>query len=79
MKFNPLARWSSQQVWAFLEEEGVPTNPLHQEGSAPSAVRLVHALFDPTSTSGKGAGGGKMPCPRNAVCTYERARPQSDE
>jgi thioredoxin-dependent adenylylsulfate APS reductase len=32
VKFNPLAQWSSQDVWAYLESENVPTNPLHLEG-----------------------------------------------
>jgi phosphoadenosine phosphosulfate reductase len=31
-KFNPLAEWSSDQVWAFLKKQGVPTNPLHSQG-----------------------------------------------
>ncbi len=32
VKVNPLAHWSGDQVWAFLEEEGVSTNPLHNQG-----------------------------------------------
>jgi phosphoadenosine phosphosulfate reductase len=31
-KFNPLAEWSSDQVWAFLKKRGVPTNSLHSQG-----------------------------------------------
>jgi len=32
LKFNPLANWSSQQVWSYILENGVPYNPLHQRG-----------------------------------------------
>jgi phosphoadenylyl-sulfate reductase (thioredoxin) len=32
VKVNPLAAWTSAQVWAALEAGGVPTNPLHQRG-----------------------------------------------
>lgn len=32
MKFNPLARWSSAQVWAYIRREGVPYNVLHDRG-----------------------------------------------
>ncbi len=32
LKFNPLAAWTSDQVWAYLHREGVPTNQLHAQG-----------------------------------------------
>jgi phosphoadenosine phosphosulfate reductase len=32
VKFNPLANWSSQQVWAYIRENQVPYNPLHDRG-----------------------------------------------
>ncbi|HYG54880.1 MAG TPA: phosphoadenylyl-sulfate reductase [Burkholderiales bacterium] len=31
-KFNPLARWSEAQVWAYVEEQGVPFNRLYEQG-----------------------------------------------
>jgi len=31
-KFNPLANWSSAQVWDYIEAYDVPYNPLHREG-----------------------------------------------
>lgn len=31
-KFNPLANWSSQQVWQYIREQRVPYNPLHDRG-----------------------------------------------
>jgi phosphoadenosine phosphosulfate reductase len=32
LKFNPLARWTSKQVWAYIREHDVPYNPLHDRG-----------------------------------------------
>jgi phosphoadenosine phosphosulfate reductase len=34
VKFNPLANWTSQQVWAYIRENNVPYNPLHDRGFA---------------------------------------------
>jgi phosphoadenosine phosphosulfate reductase len=31
-KFNPLADWSEDDVWAYLRAFGVPVNPLHARG-----------------------------------------------
>ena len=32
VKVNPLAAWTSADVWARVRERGIPTNPLHQLG-----------------------------------------------
>lgn len=32
VKFNPLANWTSQQVWTYIRENGVPYNALHERG-----------------------------------------------
>jgi len=32
VKFNPLANWSSRQVWDYIRENDVPFNPLHERG-----------------------------------------------
>jgi phosphoadenosine phosphosulfate reductase len=31
-KFNPLAEWNEEEVWSYLREHAVPTNPLHARG-----------------------------------------------
>ncbi len=31
-KFNPLASWSSEDVWDYIRENDVPYNPLHRKG-----------------------------------------------
>ena len=32
VKFNPLANWTSEQVWAYIHENDVPYNALHEKG-----------------------------------------------
>jgi phosphoadenosine phosphosulfate reductase len=32
MKVSPLANWTKQDVWARIRKEGVPYNPLHDQG-----------------------------------------------
>lgn len=32
MKINPIARWTKQQVWEYITRNGVPYNPLHDQG-----------------------------------------------
>ncbi|MBP2031265.1 phosphoadenosine phosphosulfate reductase [Methanohalophilus levihalophilus] len=32
LKFNPLANWTSEQVWQYIRENNVPYNELHEKG-----------------------------------------------
>ena len=53
LKINPLANWSSEEVWAYVRSHGVPVNRLHAEGypsvgCAPCS-RAVRAGEDPRS------------------------------
>ena len=32
IKYNPLANWTSKQVWEYIRSENVPYNPLHDRG-----------------------------------------------
>ena len=32
VKLNPLADWSSEDVWQYIDEHNVPYNPLHKRG-----------------------------------------------
>ncbi len=31
-KFNPLAEWSEEEIWAVIRALGIPYNPLHDQG-----------------------------------------------
>ena len=32
VKINPLARWTTKEVWRYIHDHNVPYNPLHDEG-----------------------------------------------
>jgi thioredoxin-independent 5'-adenylylsulfate reductase len=32
MKFNPLANWSAADTWAFIRDQSIPYNTLHEQG-----------------------------------------------
>jgi phosphoadenosine phosphosulfate reductase len=32
VKLNPLTQWSAREVWAFIRDNGVPYNVLHERG-----------------------------------------------
>jgi phosphoadenosine phosphosulfate reductase len=32
VKFNPIANWTSQQVWDYIQDNDVPYNELHEQG-----------------------------------------------
>ena len=32
LKLNPLIEWTEEQVWAYIKEQGVPYNKLHDQG-----------------------------------------------
>ena len=32
IKFNPLIQWTEQQVIAYVKDNGIPYNPLHDKG-----------------------------------------------
>ncbi|MHB8652769.1 MAG: phosphoadenylyl-sulfate reductase [Terriglobia bacterium] len=32
VKFNPLANWTSDQIWSYIHENDVPYNALHEKG-----------------------------------------------
>ena len=64
VKINPLANWSKQQVWDYIKANGVPYNPLHDQGF-PSigcwpCTRPVEAGQD--DRAGRWAGTEKTEC-----------------
>ena len=50
-KFNPLADWSDGDVWGYIRQFDVPTNPLHDQGypsiGCAPCTRPVSAGEDP--------------------------------
>ncbi len=64
LKLNPLADWTEEQVWAYIAQQGIPYNPLHDQ-SYPS-IGCTHCTApvapgqDPRS--GRWQGKGKTEC-----------------
>jgi phosphoadenosine phosphosulfate reductase len=64
VKINPIADWSSRQVWQYIREHDVPYNPLH-ERNYPSigcthCTRAVRPGEDPRA--GRWSGSSKTEC-----------------
>ena len=64
VKFNPLARWTVEDVWAYIKLHDVPYNPLHDR-NYPSigctyCTRPVQPGEDPRA--GRWAGQAKTEC-----------------
>lgn len=64
IKFNPLAAWTSEQVWAYIREHQVPYNALHDQGypsiGCTHCTRPVVPGQDPRA--GRWAGFAKTEC-----------------
>jgi phosphoadenosine phosphosulfate reductase len=64
VKLNPLAAWDEKQVWAYIIENGVPYNELHDRGypsiGCTNCTKPVRPGDDPRS--GRWAGFDKEEC-----------------
>jgi phosphoadenosine phosphosulfate reductase len=63
-KLNPLADWTSSQVWQYIHEQHLSYNPLHDRGypsiGCTHCTRAVAPGQDPRA--GRWAGTGKVEC-----------------
>ena len=63
-KLNPLADWSGEQVWAYINEHEIPYNPLHDEGYP--SIGCTHCTRKPgageDARAGRWAGREKTEC-----------------
>jgi phosphoadenosine phosphosulfate reductase len=64
VKFNPLARWTNEDVWTYIKRYEVPYNPLHDEGypslGCTYCTRAVQPGEDPRG--GRWSGFAKTEC-----------------
>jgi phosphoadenosine phosphosulfate reductase len=64
VKINPIADWSSKQVWQYIREHGITYNPLHDRGfpsiGCMHCTRAVSPGEDPRA--GRWAGFSKKEC-----------------
>ena len=59
-KASPLADWSDDDVWAYVQERELPVNPLHSRGYA--SIGCTHCTSPGTGREGRWAGSGKTEC-----------------
>jgi len=64
VKVSPLANWTKQKVWALINDEEVPYNPLHDQGypsiGCQPCTRAI--LFGEDERSGRWSGFQKTEC-----------------
>jgi len=64
VKVNPLARWTSADVWKYIAENDVPYNPLHDRGYPSIGCRYCTRPVDPGEPprAGRWSGSDKTEC-----------------
>jgi phosphoadenosine phosphosulfate reductase len=71
VKFNPLASWTSADVWAYIRANDSTVQPAARRRFHEYRLRALHAPGRaPMSTNATVAGGGKKRQAKNAVCTH---------
>ena len=63
-KLNPLADWSEDHVWSYIQEHDIPYNPLHDRGYP--SIGCTHCTRQPATgedaRAGRWAGSSKTEC-----------------
>jgi phosphoadenosine phosphosulfate reductase len=59
-KANPLADWSDERCWAYVNERGLPYNPLHDQGY--SSIGDTHSTLPGAGREGRWAGSDRTEC-----------------
>ena len=59
VKFNPIAAWTTEDVWAYIRENNVIYNPLHDQQLSKHRLRILHASSYAWRRSACGTLGGQ--------------------
>lgn len=59
-KIAPLWNWTEKDVWRYIAANGVPTNPLHDEGYA--SIGCTHCTQVGAGRAGRWSGAAKTEC-----------------
>jgi phosphoadenosine phosphosulfate reductase len=64
VKFNPLARWTNEDVWTYIKRHDVPYNSLHDQGYPSLGCTYCTRAVQPgeDSRAGRWAGFAKTEC-----------------
>jgi phosphoadenosine phosphosulfate reductase len=80
VKINPIADWTSKQVWRYLVENDVPYNSLHNQNypsiGCMQCTRAVHPGED--ARAGRWAGFAKTECGLHVLAADSPAQPDAD-
>jgi phosphoadenosine phosphosulfate reductase len=80
VKVNPIADWTSQQVWRYIHDNNVPYNQLHDRGypsiGCTLCTRAVHPGEDPRA--GRWPGTNKTECGLHVIGIEPLSRPPAD-
>jgi phosphoadenosine phosphosulfate reductase len=81
VKVNPLATWTSAQVWDYVRAHGVPTNPLHGQGYASIGCAPCTTPVAPGEDprAGRWRGREKTECGLHARTPATAAAPEGTE
>jgi len=64
-KANPLAAWSDELCWEYIEERSLPVNPLHEQGY--SSIGCTHCTVPGAGREGRWSGMEKVECGLHVV------------
>jgi phosphoadenosine phosphosulfate reductase len=59
-KFNPLAEWTDQDVWSYVNEHDLPYHPLHDRGY--ESIGCAPCTLPGNGREGRWAGQDKTEC-----------------
>ena len=64
VKFNPLARWTNEEVWTYIKLYDIPYNPLHDQGYPSLGCTYCTRAVQPgeDSRAGRWSGFAKTEC-----------------
>jgi phosphoadenosine phosphosulfate reductase len=66
-KANPLADWSERDVWAYINANDLPYNPLHDQGY--DSIGCTHCTLPGRGRAGRWAGLDKSECGINVAAS----------
>jgi phosphoadenosine phosphosulfate reductase len=62
VKLNPMANWSRTAVWRYIREQGIPYNPLHDQGFRSIGCWPCTANSEEGERAGRWVGFNKVEC-----------------
>ena len=67
IKYNPLANWSSADVWSYIRMMEIPYNPLHERGFVSIGCEPCTVQYFQINMNVKAVGGGKKQHKKNVA------------